>query len=96
MEEVYAVGRVEATNRAAAYEKTERLALAFEALGGEARPLLPKLKDEFNGGRSIGACVAAFRYIGGNRLRPDTRFSAHKCGPNYPQRMCERAIRFCN
>src|SRR5436190_6623064 len=56
MEEVYAVERVEATNRAAA-KKTERLALAFEALGGEARPLLPKLKEEFDRGRSIGPCV---------------------------------------
>ena|SRR5436190_8222360 len=65
MEEVYAVERVEATNRAAAAKKTERLALAFEALGGEARPLLPKLKEEFDRGRSIGPCVAAFRYIGG-------------------------------
>lgn len=65
MEEVYAVGRIEATNRSAAADRTAQLALAFEALGSEARPLLPKLKEEFNAGRSIGACVAAFQHIGG-------------------------------
>jgi hypothetical protein len=65
MEGVYAVGRIEATNRNAAASRTAQLALAFEALGSEARPLLPKLKDEFYAGRSIGPCVAAFQHIGG-------------------------------
>lgn len=65
MEEVYAVGRVEATNRSVAWAKTTRLASAFEVLGDEARPLLPKLKAEFGAGRSIGPSVAAFSYIGG-------------------------------
>lgn len=65
MKEVYAAGRIEATNRNAAASRTAQLALAFEALGSEARPLLPKLKDEFNAGRSIGPCVAAFLHIGG-------------------------------
>lgn len=65
MEEVYAVGHIEATNQNAAASRTAQLALAFEALGSEARPLLPKLEDEFNAGRSIGPCVAAFQHIGG-------------------------------
>lgn len=65
MEEVYAVGAIEATNRHAAASRTAQLALAFEALGSEASPLLPKLKTEFNAGRSIGPCVAAFQHIGG-------------------------------
>ena len=65
MEEVYAVGHIEATNQNAAASRTAQLALAFEALGSEARPLLPKLEDEFNTGRSIGPCVAAFQHIGG-------------------------------
>lgn len=65
MEEVYATGRMEATNRNAAASRTAQLALAFEALGSEARPLLPQLEVEFNAGRSIGPCVAAFQHIGG-------------------------------
>lgn len=65
MQEVYAVGMIEATNRSAAVSRTARLALAFEVLGDDARPLLPKLEEEFNAGRSIGPCVAAFQYIGG-------------------------------
>jgi hypothetical protein len=65
MEEVYAIGVIEATNRNVAASRTERLGLAFRALGSDARPLLPKLKDEFNAGRSIGPCVAAFTHIGG-------------------------------
>lgn len=65
MQEVYAVGMVEATNRRAAALRTARLALAFEVLGDDARPLLPKLEEEFNAGRSIGPCIAAFMHIGG-------------------------------
>jgi hypothetical protein len=65
MQEVYAVGTIETTNGNAAAARTAQLALAFEALDGEARPLLPQLKDEFYAGRSIGPTVAAFQYIGG-------------------------------
>ena len=65
MEEVYAVGRLEATNRNAASGRMEALALAFGTLGGEARPLLPLLIEEFRAGRSIGPCVIAFQSIGG-------------------------------
>jgi len=65
MEEVYAIGAVEGTNRNVAASRTARLAPAFRALGSETRPLLPRLKDEFNAGRSIGPCIAAFQHIGG-------------------------------
>jgi len=65
MQEVYAIGTIETTNRTAAAARTAQLALAFEALDGEARPLLPQLKDEFYAGRSIGPTVAAFQHIGG-------------------------------
>lgn len=65
MQEVYAIGMVEATNRSAVATRTARLGLAFEVLGSNARPLLPKLENEFNAGRSIGPCVIAFQHIGG-------------------------------
>ena len=65
MEEVRAIGAIAATNRNMAASRTERLEPAFRALGSDARPLLPMLKDEFNAGRSIGPCVAAFANIGG-------------------------------
>jgi hypothetical protein len=65
MQEVYAIGLIEVTNQSAAAARTARLALAFEVLGNDARPLLPELEKEFDAGRSIGPCVAAFQYIGG-------------------------------
>jgi hypothetical protein len=65
MQEVYNIGYIEVTNKNVAARRTERLGLVFEALGAEARPLLPKLINEFNAGRSIGPCVVAFRHIGG-------------------------------
>jgi hypothetical protein len=64
MEEVYAVGRIEATNRNAAGERTQRLARAFEILGGDASPLLPLLIEELHAGRSIGPSMAGIVYIG--------------------------------
>jgi hypothetical protein len=65
LEEVRAVGRIEATNRSAAFVPSMQLASAFAVLGSEARPLLPMLIEEFRAGRSIGPCVAAFQHIGG-------------------------------
>lgn len=65
MEEVRAVGRVEATNRNAAVDATRRLARAFEILGNDARPLLPMLIEELHTGRSIGPSIAGIVNIGG-------------------------------
>lgn len=65
LEEVRAIGRVEATNRSAAMDATRRLARAFEILGGDARPLLPMLVEELHTGRSIGPSIAGIVNIGG-------------------------------
>jgi HEAT repeat protein len=65
MEEVRAAGKVEATNRAAATDATRRIILAFDVLGGDARPILPELIEEFHAGRSIGASISGIKYIGG-------------------------------
>lgn len=64
IEEVINVGGMERTNRTAAAAMTAQLALAFEVLGPDASPLLPRLKKEFAQGRSVGPCVAAFQHIG--------------------------------
>jgi hypothetical protein len=65
MEEVRAVGSVEATNRNAAVDATRRLARAFEVLGDDARPLLPLLIDELHSGRSVGPSIVGIVNIGG-------------------------------
>lgn len=45
--------------------ESELLSLVFKALGSNARPLFPELKDEFQAGRSLAPCVAGFCCIGG-------------------------------
>lgn len=65
MEEVRAVGRIEATNRRAAWDRTRRLARAFEILGADARPLLPLLIEELHAGRSVGPSMVGIVSIGG-------------------------------
>jgi hypothetical protein len=65
MEEVRAVGRVEATNRNAAVDATRRLARAFEILGDDARPLLPLLIEELHSSRSVVPSIVGIVNIGG-------------------------------
>ncbi len=48
MEEVRAVGRVEKTNRSAAFKDTQQLGKAFEILGSSASPLVPLLISELH------------------------------------------------
>ena len=67
MQKVEALGRVEATNRAAARVDTRRLARAFEILGDKAIPLLPMLTNELHRGQSIGPSMAGLVGIGGSQ-----------------------------
>jgi HEAT repeat protein len=69
MEELVAVGAIEATNVVAAMDRKLRLQAAFEVLGPVAKPLVPELIAELKAGRSLGNAAHALAQIGGDEAQ---------------------------